>query len=179
MKTQLSLEVLSSKNRNILLIKDTSNICEDIDNYLIQILVPYSSKWIDIYTVKDFLLVLNSSSLNLQKVSKEAELAPLPDGIYEIKQSYKPNIHTLQHYYHFRVTDLQFKLCNEWTKLLSKECKLSREEFSKNRDKLREIDEYLMAAIHAVENCLDKEKGKELYSFVQELLKNYSNECQC
>jgi len=160
---------------------DTSHYCdeESIENYLIEVLPVNKSNWITFHVQRNFSLALNSSNLGYKKVTDFAYLQDLPDGIYEIKQSYKPNIHTVQHYYHLRITELKNKLRSEWDTLLKDECKLSREEFYTNRDKLREIDEYLMAAKYEVEDCHDKVKGKELYSWASKLLEQYTNECQC
>lgn len=122
---------------------------------------------------------LNSSNLGYRKVAEVADLRDLPDGIYEFRQSYKPNIHTVQHYYHLRTVSLWRKVRSEWKKLLDDECKLSREEFYINRDKLREIDEYLLAAQYMVSDCHKKKEGKEIYEWAEKLLEQYTNECQC
>lgn len=131
------------------------------------------------HVLKGFSLAVNSSSLGYRKVVDTSDLRDLPDGIYEIKQSYKPNIHTLVHYYHLRTADLERKLRSEYDKLIGDTCKLSREEFYKNRDRLREIDEYILAARWKVEECADKKQGKELYEWATKLLEQYTNECQC
>lgn len=128
---------------------------------------------------KNFSLALNSSSLHYRKVTETASLLDLPDGIYEIKQSFKPNIITLIHFYHLRTTELKGKLSKQWHNLKADTCKLTREEYTVNREKLREIDEYIMAAKYETEDCLDKEKGKELYDFATKLLEHYTNECKC
>lgn len=160
---------------------DTSHYCDDtvLDNYLIEVLPVQKSTWVLFHVMKDFSLAVNSSSLNYRRVSDSADLIDLPDGIYEIKQSYKPNIHTLVHYYHLRTCQLKAKVKKEWDKLISDTCKISREEFITNRDKLREIDEYVLAAKFKVEECLEKKEGKELYEFAEKLLEQYTNECQC
>ncbi len=160
---------------------DTSHYCGDtaIENYLIEILPVNKSTWVTLHTKKNFSLALNSSSLGYKKVSDKANLIALPDGIYEIKQSIKPNIYTVVHYYHLRTTELYKKLRAQWDKLISDECKLSREEYYTNRDKLREIDEYLAAAKYKVEECAEKKEGKELYEWASKLLEQYTNECQC
>ena len=103
----------------------------------------------------------------------------LPDGIYEIKQSIKPNIYSVQHYYHFRIVELINKINTEKDKLIDNTCKLSQKEYIVNRDKLRDIEEFALAAKWKVEESLDKVKGKELYDFAKSLLEQYSNECKC
>lgn len=178
---ELSLEVSPSCNEKVIRIYDTSFYCNDDipENYLIEVLPVNKSTWISFHVTRDFSLVLNSSNLHYKKVTDSSSLADLPDGIYEFKQSYKPNIHSVVHFYHLRTTDLFNKIRGAWNKLISGKCNLSRNEFFMNRDKLREIDEYILAAKYEVEECLDKKKGKELYDFTKKLYEQYTNKCKC
>jgi len=177
---ELSLEVSRSCNCKVIRIFDTSKYCgTDIENYLIEVQSPTISKWATFHVLKGFSLVLNSSSILFQQVPDSSKLVDLPDGIYDIKQSYKPNIDTLVHYYHLRTCSLRSKIRSEWVKLLSKECRISRNEFYDNRDKLREIDEYIMGAEFLVEEKLKKREGKEMYSFAEKLLEDYGKQCRC
>ena len=181
MKTHdLSLEVSDFCNPKVLRVFDTSRYCDaDVENYLLEIMPPQKSTFVTFFVQKGFSLAANSSSLKYKKVTEEDDLRCLPDGIYEIKQSYKPNIHTVSHYYHLRTVELRLKIGSEWNKLLTDECKISREEFYRHRDKLREIDEYAAGAKYMVEECNDKTKGKEMYEWAVKLLEQYTNECQC
>lgn len=178
---KLSIDVSDSCNPKILRLYDTSLYCDEdaLENYLIEVLPVNKSKWLTYFVQKGFSLALNSSSLGYKKVTDEDDLMSIPDGVYEIKQSYKPNIHTIQHYYHLRIVELKRKLASQWNDLIDEKCDISREEFYTNRDKLREIDEYLMAAKYKVEECNEKDKGKELYAWASKLLEQYTNECQC
>ena len=101
-KHELYLDISDSQNSKIMRVYDTSHYCDDdaLENYLIEVLPVNKSKWITFHIQRNFSLALNSSNLGYKKVSDIADLQDLPDGIYEIKQSYKPNIHTLQRYYH-------------------------------------------------------------------------------
>jgi hypothetical protein len=177
---ELYLEVSDSPNIKVLRVFDTSQFCDDpIENYLIEVLAVNKSKWLTYHVQKGFSLALNSSSLGYQKVGSEAELRDLPDGIYEFKQSYKPNSHTVEHFQHLRVVELRRKIRKQWDNLLGDSCKISRADFEKNRDKLREIEEFLLAAKYKVEECREKKEGKELYEWATKLLEIYTNECQC
>ena len=180
-KHELSLEVSEFCNANVLRIFDTSNYCDEdtLENYLVEVLPPQKSSFISFQVQRGFSLAVNSSSLQYRKVNFDNELRPLPDGIYEIKQSHKPNIHTVIEFYHLRTVDLRTKLKVQWSKLLRDDCKISPEEFYKNRDKLREIDEYALAAKYQIEECLHKREGKELYEWAVKLLERYTNQCQC
>lgn len=178
---ELSLEVSGSCNQKVMRLFDTSFYCNEdvLENYLVEVLPVNKSTWILFHVSKNFSLPLNSSNLHYKKVTDNSDLVDLPDGIYEFKQSFKPNIHTLVHFYHMRVTVLHNKLRSAWNDLVSGKCDISREEFLDNRDKLREIDEYLLAAKYQVEECLDKKKGKETYDFAKKLLEQYTNKCKC
>lgn len=160
---------------------DTSHYCEQekVENYLIEVLPVNKSVWITFFVKEGFSLALNSSNLRYNRVVDEEGLTPLPDGIYEIRQSFQPNSYTVAHYLHLRIADFNNKLLTEKANLQGDQCSLSREEYKKNRDKLRDIDEYIEAAKYMVEEQQDKAKGLELYQFAQKLLEQYSNECQC
>lgn len=180
MPTQLFIEVSDCSNSKVLRIFDTSSYCEEtIENYLIEVLPVNKSKWATFHVAKNFSLATNASSLGYKKATEQDNLIELPDGIYEIKQSYKPNIQTVQHFLHLRTISLRRKLRREWDKLVDNTCKLSQEEFYKNRDKLREIEEYILAAKFKIEDCHKKDEGKEIYEYAIKLLERYSNECQC
>ncbi len=177
---ELSLEVSDAPNIKVLRVFDTSRWCDDtIENYLIEVLPVNRSKWVTFHVQKGFSLAMNSSSLGYRKVSDESELVGIPDGIYEFKQSYKPNIHTVQHYLHLRTADLYRKIKAEWDKLVDNVCNISREEYYSNRDKLRCIQEDMLAAKYKVEECHKKTEGKELYEWAVKQLEIYTNECQC
>lgn len=160
---------------------DTSSYCtgESVENFLVEVLPPSKTKSTPFHVLKGFSLVLNSSNLGYKKAKDTGELLDLHDGIYELTQSHKPNIHTLTKFYHLRVVALVRKVRKQWAKLIDKECKLSRDDFFSSRDKLREIDEYVLAAKYQVEEQGDKKKGKETYDFAQKLLEQYSYECKC
>lgn len=178
---ELYLEVSEAPNLKVLRLFDTSRYCndDDITNYLIEVLPVNKDKWLTFHVQKNFSLALNSSSLGYRKVADVEALRDLPDGIYEIKQSYKPNIDTLVQYMHLRTVELRHKLSIQWDALVSDSCKITRQEFHDQRDKLREIDEFIMAAKYKVEECHEKKEGKELYEWAVKLLEQYTNECQC
>jgi len=180
-KSELSLEVSNSAAPKVMRLVDTSHYCDDetIENYLIEVLPVNKSTWVSFNVTKNFSLALNSSNLRYKKASEASKLIALPDGIYEIKQSIKPNIHTLVHFYHFRTVELLNKIKSERDDLLSNKCNISRTEYLQNRDKLRDIMEYADAAKWMVEECGKKVEGKELYEFATTLLEQYTNECQC
>lgn len=179
--TEISLDVSNSNNLKIMRLYDTSFYFKDeiVENYMIEILPVNKSIWVSFNVDKAFSLVLNSSNLRYRKANNEANLIALPDGIYEIKQSYKPNTRTLKHFYHFRITEISNKLQNQRSKLIGNNCNLTRVEYIYNRDMLRDIEEYIKAAKWMVEEEHNIKEGKEMYEFTKELLEKYSKECQC
>lgn len=160
---------------------DTSFYYKDdpADNYIVEILPVNKSVWVPFRVSKGFSLVLNSSNLQYRKASDETCLIDLPDGIYEIKQSVKPNVITLNHFYHFRTISLSNDVREEKVKLSDEKCDISKADYIKQRDKLRDIDEYIESAKWMVEEHHDKIRGKEMYEYAQKLLEQYTNECQC
>lgn len=179
--TQLSLEVSDNLNLKTLRLFDTSFYFRDetVENYLVEVLPVNKSVWLTFEVKKKFSLVLNSSNLKYKKATSNDDLIDLPDGIYEFKVSIKPNLLTVGHYYHFRVVELIRSINKQRTKLIKNECKLDREDYIRNRDWLRDIEEYVLAAKWMLEEEHDKKKAKELYDFAEKQIERYTNECQC
>lgn len=180
-KSELSLEPSRFLNQKVLRVFDTSHYCDDeiIENFIVEVLPVNKGTWIPFTVKKGFSIVMNSSSLRYHKVGSVTDLVDLHDGIYEFKMSVKPNILNISHFYHLRTTSLERKLKSEFTKLIDNKCDFSKTEYHANKLKLRDIEEYIFAAIWAVEDCMDKKRGKELYEFAELLLKQYTNECRC
>ena len=179
-KSELSIDISKTHSLKTMRIFDTSSYCDDvIENYLLEVLPVNKSTWITFHIQKEFSLVLNSSNLGYKKVSDSSQLIDLPDGIYEIKQSYKPNIHTISHYYHLRTTALNFKyvelLCNHF----NNECKKEERIYMDEAQHLIKIKQYIEAAEYIVSEKHDKECGIKLYNQAVELIKQFENECGC
>jgi hypothetical protein len=179
--SNLSIEVSESANLKIMRLYDTSFYHKDelISNYLIEVLPVNKTDWLTFNVNPKFSLVLNSSNLKYRSARSYEDLIDLPDGIYEFKQSYKPNYDTVVHYLHFRTSEISNRLQQEFCKLLNNKCSLSRMDYDVNKRKLRDIEEYIKAAKWMVEEERCKQEGKDLYSFAKELLDKYTNECKC
>ena len=160
---------------------DTSKYCEEdtIENYLIEVLPVNKSKWVTFHVQQNFSLTLNSSNLGYKKVSDSSQLADLPDGIYEIRQSYKPNIHTLAHYYHLRTTALNLKYIEILCKHFNEECKKDEEVYNAETQALAKIKQYIDAAEFVVSDKHDKTCGIKFYNQAVDLIKEFENECGC
>ena len=160
---------------------DTSHYCDDtnLENYLIEVLPVNKTKWVTFQVQKNFSLILNSSNLLYKIVSDSANLVDLPDGIYEIKQSYKPNLHTLSHYYHLRTSALNLKYVEVLCKHFSSECKKEQSVYEAENKQLIKVKQYMDAAEYMVSEEHDKQTGIILYNKAVELLKEIENECGC
>jgi len=180
-KTELFIDIpAKSYNLKTLVIKDTSHYCDDvIENYIIEVLPVHKSTWTTFYVQKEFTLVLNSSNLGYKKVADVKELIDLPDGVYEIKQSYKPNIKNLSHYYHMRVVAIDMKYNELLCSHFSEECKKDERTFNEETLHLMKIRQYIDAAVYEVIERHDKEAGIRLYNQAVELIKQFEDECSC
>jgi hypothetical protein len=175
----LSLEVVKNNNPKTLILLDSSLIANTPENYLVEILSPTATKWKTLKVNPNFSLVLNATALGLCSVSKSSQLPDLQDGVYEIKQSEKPNYETAQHFYHLRVSSLQKKYDETLCCLYSKQYSLSRQEFEMKRTKLLSILMDMKAAVSKVEVCHDRKQGIELYKKAENELKEFNNGCRC
>lgn len=160
---------------------DTSHYCdgEEIENYLIEVLPVNKSTWVTFNVSKTFSLALNSSSLQYKKVNNQKDLADLPDGIYEIKQSYKPNIQTVVHYYHLRTVEVTLKYMELLCKHFEEECKKDKRSYSEEADKLNSIRDYITAAEYSANDKHDKKAGIKYYNKAVDLINEFENECAC
>ena len=160
---------------------DTSKYCDEdtIENYIIEVLPVNKPSWIVFHVQKNFSLVLNSSNLGYKKVATTDELVDMPDGIYEIKQSYKPNIHTVSHYYHLRTVALSLKYVELLCKHFNEECKKDEKVYMAETQQLIKIKQYIEAAEYMVSEHHEKECGIRFYNYAVELIKQFENECGC
>jgi hypothetical protein len=178
--TELSLDVSQTNNLKVIRIFDTSQYgTEVIANYLIEVLPVNKNNWVTYRVDKEFSLTLNSSNLGYKKVNNTADLVSLPDGIYEIRQSYKPNASVVIHYYHLRTVELRLKylelLCNHF----NDECKKDMRTYATEADKLTHIREYIEAAEYSTNDRHDKKTGIKYYNKAIDLLKEFEDGCGC
>lgn len=179
MTSELMLDVLKDNNLKTLTIIDSSYYLDAVENLLLEVLSPYSSKWVTHKVNPSFLLTLNASSLGLAKVKSVEELPVLMDGIYELKISHKPNFSSVKHFYHFNIKNLLFEYYSALEDLYSQRCTITNTVFEQSRDVLLKIKMDIDAIKWMVEIAHKKEEGKELYKKVSEDLKKYNNECGC
>lgn len=123
-----------------------------------------------------FSVVLNASNLKLAKVKVYTQLQAIPDGIYKVRYSIKPNVNAWVEYDHMRNNTL---LKQYYTELCS--IKLQPSPASKQvKDRLkrlREIKSYIDVSKIEVDECGNRSRGIELYKYAQELLKVNCQNC--
>lgn len=152
---------------------------DDLENYLIEVLPVNKSTWVVFLVQKNFSLVLNSSNLQYKKVKNSSELIDLPDGIYEFKQSYKPNLHTLSHYFHLRTTAITLKYVELLCQHFGNECKKDERVYMLESQILIKIKQFIDAAEYMVSEKHEKQCGMNFYNEAVELIKQFENECGC
>jgi len=179
--TELFLDIYKTFNLKVMPVVDQSHYCEDeeIENYLVEVLPVNKSSWLTFYVTKQFHLALNSSSLGYRKVENSQGLLDLPDGIYEFKQSYKPNIQTVAHYYHMRTTAITLKYVELLCKHFQNECKKEERVYNEETLQLTKIKQYIDAAEYSVSEKHCKEDGIKYYNQAVELIKQFEHECLC
>lgn len=180
-RTELSIDVSKIHNLKTLTVFDTSEYCdnEEITNYLLEILPVNKSVWLTYQVDKDFKFTFNSSNLQYKKVSDPSCLIDLPDGVYEFKLSYKPNIETVTHYYHLRTIALTLNYVDLLCRHFSEECKLDKKVYEAQNQQLIKIKQYIDAAEYMVSEKHEKECGIRFYNRAAELIKQFENECGC
>lgn len=174
MSTEFIIKIEKDFNPKIIDIKDYSIYIDEPENLLIEILSPFSSKWLTYPILKNKGFIANSVNLKLSK-----ELQYLPDGIYEIKFSQKPNFATHQLFYHFNIKNLRRDYLDKLSELYDKRCDVTKRQFEENRYKLLMIDMDFLALEYMTEINHKKEEAKVLYDKIKGDLKKYGNECGC
>lgn len=160
---------------------DTSKYCDDeeLDNYLIEVLPVNKKDWRVFHVHRDFSLTLNSSSLGYKIVSDVAQLVDLADGIYEFKQSYKPNSKTVVHFMHLRTSQLTLKYLHLLGQHFENKCTTDARQHELDSMKLMKVKQYLEAAEYSVADQHDKVQGINFYNKAISLLDELDKHCGC
>lgn len=163
-----------------LVVYDTSEYCnETVENYIVEVLPPNKTTWVPFNVARDFKLILNSSNLRYKKAKISADLIDLPDGIYEFKQSVKPNITTLTQFYYLRIAALRLKYVEVLGCHFANECRKERKVYAEETLLLTRIRQYMDAAEYAVNDQHDKQKGINFYNQAIALINEFEVNCGC
>lgn len=170
MVSNLLLETPDTYNAKTLRINDASFYNDvTVECGLLEVIPPGYTKSVNFNVSKNFSIVLNSSNLKLAKARVFRDLKDLPDGVYSLRYSIKPNDEVWIEYDHMRIN----KVLKDYYQLLC-ETKLQPYPESKEiRDKLKRLAEirvYIDAAKVEVEECGNRKRGIDLYNYAQELI---------
>lgn len=179
MVSNLILDFPDTFNVKTLRINDSSfyNDKLDVECGLIEVIPPGYTKSVNFNVDKGFSLVVNSSNLKLAKVKVYKDLQALPDGVYTVKYSIKPNDKLWVTYDYMRVNSLMKQYYEALCAAKLQPCmpdKTTQAELTR----LAEIRTYIDAAKIEVEECGNRNRGVELYNYAQELL-NKTNCLTC
>jgi len=165
----LSLEIPDTLNKCILRIVDTSvydpNIAATCP--LLQVTPPGYIHPVNIAPPKinlGFNANLTACDLNLQVADCGTFFYDVPDGIYIIKYSVEPRDLVYVEYNHLRMTCALNKIRQLYCELNMGACEPS-ETLETKLEKIRLIQQQLLAAKAYVEDCHDPKKGIELYRY--------------
>lgn len=179
--TKLALEYYQGNDCKLLRLIDSSyyNPAIDVENAILEITVPGYDCPVLFSTTENFNTVFNSSDLKVNKALSASELISLPDGIYRIKYSIKPNSVLSVEYSLMRNCQLVRRYISAICKLFDIKCTISKAEFEKRRRELIWIKELIDASVYKVEDCNNEAQGLELYNEANSLLTNYSKCPSC
>lgn len=180
MSNVLKLYVPLVTDPTLLLVKDTSFWDCDVTttNIILEIKVPGDDCFTKFLVNKEFLEVYNCSHFNLCCLGCDDPYSVLPDGVYEIKYSFNPNLQTMSYFKHFRTTLLYNNYISAICDLEKNKCALTKREIKEQEDNLFRIRNKIDHAKWMVEECGDENKGLDLYEEAKNQLKKYSN-CGC
>lgn len=176
MISQLLLDVLDTKSIKTFRVADASwyNKKIKVECPTLEITPPGVTDAVIFTTKKGFSTVFNSSNLKLKRARVYSDLQPLPDGIYHIKYSIKPNEEAWVEYDYMRIDSIMHCYFEEVCKLKLQACEPSKETKSKLKD-LREIKTYIDASKIEVESCGNRKRGVELYDYANKLLGKFKS----
>jgi hypothetical protein len=180
MISELSIIEIPTNNVKTLVLKDGSSYNPDItvENAVIEVTSPGSLKtYVNKINPGDT-IILNSSLLKIVPAKYATQLVALPDGIYQLKYSIKPNRTLFVEYALLRNTVQLQRYFNATCGLISKKCSITLKEYEEKRRRLTWIKELIDSAKWTVEECGDEDKGLELYQEANRLLNDF-DKCGC
>lgn len=143
-----------------------------VENAIIEITVPGGSCPVAFYTQANFNTVFNSSTLGLLPTTTYNGLVNLPDGVYRIKYSIKPNNLIHEEFDHLRNCQQLQMYYQAVCDLFAQKCDLGKKEFNERLKSLEWIKQLIDAAKSMVEVCDNSVEGLELYDEAKHLLNN-------
>lgn len=181
MVSKLGLDILDTSNPKTFRIKDLSYYNPKIatENALIHIKSPGFTKHQGFKVKPYFDMAFNASLLNIGPARTKKELIDLPDGLYNINYSIKPNDQIYVEYDYFRIMRLLYKYYKSVDELFNKRFKITKADFERNRKELMWIKELIDVSKYKVEECGEFDKGMEIYNEANFLLNSHTLNCAC
>lgn len=172
MISNLEVHIEPTNNCKILKVIDNSIYNPDItvENAILEVTVPGFSCPVIFNVTPGFVLLLNSSSLEIAPAATYAALLPLPDGVYRLKYSIRPNNQLHVEYHYLRNCQQYSKYAVAVCNFFDKKCTLCDNDSIKLRKDLNWIRDLIEASKLKVEECDDTKEGLELYNEVNRLL---------
>lgn len=136
----------------------------EVENAILEITPPGYSCALFFGLSKNFNNVYNSSSLKISVASTPKDLVIIPDGIYKVKYSIKPNKQTAVEYEIMRICQLKKKFAAAIAFLFSNKCESIKRDFDAKRAELEWAKELMEASKYMVEELGDSKAGVEMYN---------------
>lgn len=177
MISKLLVQEIRTDDCKILRLADNSlyNPALAVTNAILEITPPGYDCPIIFNVEKYFNTAFNSSSLKLIPSLETSQLTNLPDGVYTIKYSIKPNNSLFVEYDLLRTCQATYSYINELCKLFEARCTLSTKSFELKLSRLRWIKELLEASKFEVEDRGRRKEGLDLYNEAVKSLRDYTN----
>ncbi len=178
----LNLNILESFDLRTLIVQDIS----DYDGYtpvnpVLEIKAPGTNCYVPFYPSVGWCnKILNCDNLKICCVNCPVKLSDLPDGIYEMKYSIDPNVYTIVEFNHFRTSSITKQLVETTCSFFGRKCDYKHSDYKVLLDKLIEIKFTIDSAKWLVEECLQSQKGLDLYEKAKTLLNDFTTAgCRC
>lgn len=171
----LNISYSNSRTLNSLTLIDESIYDNEINiqNRILEIKAPGQNCFISIYLDNEW-CKRTLTCFDFQLCCYADGFSNLQDGIYEFKYSIDPNLNTIVEFQHLRVTNIMSNYIKLIGLYLSKKSEFTKKERACIDKSLSEIIDIINAAVYAIEDCLDRNSGIELYNEANDKINNFN-----
>lgn len=181
MISKLNLDIQDTSSIKTFKIKDLSHYNSKItvENSVIHVKSPGFENAVGFKVKPYFDMAFNASLLGISTTKSKKNLIDLPDGLYNILYSIKPNDQIYVEYDYFRNMRLLYKYYQSLQELFDKRFKITKKEFEQRRKDIQWIKELIDVSKYNAEECGDSDKAMETYNEANSLLSEFSINCVC